>query len=361
MADASGPEVKERSEPTDCLGCGRPTWSSGAYCIRCRTEPTAPSPIAPPTVPVPPPLPTAGRREVEYDEAGRIAEDIPCRRCGYNLRGLDPRSACPECSTAVGRSIHGDLLQFCDPSWLERVARGLRLIIIGILADIGFGIVSVGVIAAFTTPNVAPRVAAAAISAGISLIMVLGVWLLTTPDPGQPPGEPSLSARRLARWCMTAQVAGAPLQMIGNVGWGNPMTALTLSLAITMAAAMALGIVVLVGNAAGLIYLRKLALRIPGPSLARQTAIGMWGYVSSGALGTVVGIAYMLMMPRWMAPGGAPGIGGVGVAFAALGGCVVGLGSLVFGIWILVLLFLYGGALGRTAAQARATWARASE
>ena len=91
-----------------------------------------------------------------------------------------------------------------------------------------------------------------------------------------------------------------------------------------------------------------------------RTTIGMWGYVSSSALGTVVGIAFMLMMPRWMAAGG-PGFGGGFFVFTAVGGCVVGLGSLVFGIWILVLLFLYGGALRRTAALARATWARASE
>ena len=46
---------------------------------------------------------------VPIDEHGRLKDDFQCRTCGYNLRGLDTDGRCPECTTAVGRSVHGDL------------------------------------------------------------------------------------------------------------------------------------------------------------------------------------------------------------------------------------------------------------
>ncbi len=39
------------------------------------------------------------------DEAGRLALDLNCVTCGYNLRGLDPETICPECGIPVGRSL----------------------------------------------------------------------------------------------------------------------------------------------------------------------------------------------------------------------------------------------------------------
>ena len=54
--------------------------------------------------------------QIRLDDDGRILEDdLACLACGYNLRGLLPDGACPECGTAVGRSTHGNLLRFCDP------------------------------------------------------------------------------------------------------------------------------------------------------------------------------------------------------------------------------------------------------
>ena len=34
----------------------------------------------------------------------RVDQDLPCVSCGYNLRTLDMRAACPECGTRVFRS-----------------------------------------------------------------------------------------------------------------------------------------------------------------------------------------------------------------------------------------------------------------
>ncbi|MCZ6543817.1 MAG: hypothetical protein O6768_09140 [Planctomycetota bacterium] len=312
------------------------------------------------------------RREVRLDDAGRLAEDLTCRSCGYNLRGLNPKIACPECSTPIDRSIHGDLLQFCDPAWVGRMGRGLQLIIIGLLVNVAYGIV-VGSAIMLLTPTGTTMMTmttalAGTIGAALSLITAIGVWMLTTADPGQAEAEQPLTARRLARWCILARVAAAPLELIvsplGGMGLGTLGAPFTPRLMIPMVGLVALGMIALIGTAAGLIYLRQIALRIPRESLAKQTRTVMWGYVICSAVGVVFSVGMVLMMTQMMRTGAAPGAPGPGVSaflFIILGGgCLAGIGTLVFGIWALVLLFLYAAALRRVAAEARSIWAARS-
>ena len=54
-----------------------------------------------------------------------IQEDTPCLACGYNLRGLSSDWRCPECGTAIGRSLHGNLLRFAQPQYVRKLARGV--------------------------------------------------------------------------------------------------------------------------------------------------------------------------------------------------------------------------------------------
>jgi RNA polymerase subunit RPABC4/transcription elongation factor Spt4 len=60
------------------------------------------------------------------DADGRIASDLACVRCSYNLRELRADSICPECGTAIARSLHGGLLAYADPDWVAHLA-SLRL------------------------------------------------------------------------------------------------------------------------------------------------------------------------------------------------------------------------------------------
>lgn len=43
--------------------------------------------------------------EPARDVPGVLQRDLPCARCRYNLRGLDPGGRCPECALDVGYSI----------------------------------------------------------------------------------------------------------------------------------------------------------------------------------------------------------------------------------------------------------------
>lgn len=363
--------VKETSEPTECLGCGCPTWSNSGYCFRCRTGRTTPTSLAAPPVVVAPPI-ASERREVRLDDVGRLAEDLTCRSCGYNLRGLNPQATCPECSTPIDRSIHGDLLQFCDPAWVGRMGKGLQLIIIGLLVNVAYSIIFGSAIVLLTSTGTSMMTTviavAGAIGAALSLITVIGAWMLTTVDPGQAEAEQPMTARRLARWCILARVAAAPLELIvsplGGMGLGTLGAPFTPRLMIPMVGLVALGMIALIGTAAGLIYLRQLALRIPRESLAKQTRIVMWGYVICSAVGFVLSVGTVFLGLQMMRTGAAPGPLGPGVSaflFIILGGgCLAGIGTLVFGIWALVLLFLYAAALRRVAAEARSIWAARS-
>src|SRR5688500_20183649 len=90
-----------------------------------------------PGFPPPPPPPGAyggapyGHQGYAPAPEGPIGNDLPCRKCGYNLRGLTPAMRCPECGTAVGYSLQGDLLRFCDPGWVDTLSRRTSLIVRG--------------------------------------------------------------------------------------------------------------------------------------------------------------------------------------------------------------------------------------
>lgn len=329
--------------------------------------------ITPPPI-VPGPPPAEGRPEIKLDDDGRLAESIPCRRCGYDLRGLDPDGRCPECRTAVARSIQGDLLRLCDPQWTARLARGMLWLIIGIITQIVWGMASglIGVIStgALTAPTggIPPNlqtVMGVSISgtALTAIIQAIGVWLLTSPDPGAAETARPINVRIIARYCFIAQILAAPLMQLWTTGTNLGMaggampTWLSLGYGVVLLV-FALAVLVLAGYVAGFVYLRQLALRIPRPSLAVQTRVVMWGFISGQAATQLVGLLVLAFLPSLMAAGGAPSGGALIVLpIAGIGGCLGGLASIVFGIWAIVLLFLYRSALHQAADQARAGWA----
>src|SRR5437763_2552116 len=63
------------------------------------------------------------------DTLASIDADIPCRLCGYDLRGLRRDGRCPECGDAVTLSIAAASastrrLTLCDPVWLRSLIAG---------------------------------------------------------------------------------------------------------------------------------------------------------------------------------------------------------------------------------------------
>lgn len=305
-----------------------------------------------------------GRRPLRLDGRGRLDEDIPCRSCDYNLRGLLESDECPECATPVTRSTRPDLLRFSDPSWLNRLSRGMLLVVIGLLAGTVVAMILGGLAGGLRAVGFAGGTIlglSATIGMAFSLVTVAGVWLATTPEPGRPEPDGRLTIRSAARWCAMVQLAYGPLEMAG-LGPGGSATGaggftMTTLFGVIMIIGSVLQVIAVLGQVAALVYLRRLAERLPAMKLARSTKIVTWGHFWSQMAAVVIGSVIMLLLPTFIGVGGGPAPATGTVVLAASGvGCAVAASAVVFSIWALVLLFRYRAAFTIAAEQSRSSW-----
>jgi hypothetical protein len=272
------------------------------------------------------------------DPAGLVAADVPCRKCSYNLRGLAVAGKCPECGTPIGVSIHGNLLRYSDPTWVEKLARGVNLILWGIVASI------VGGIAGAVLGETVDRWVGEAVAFLGQLVGLFGAWLLTEPDPGTDEPPQTVTSRRVVRFALLTGLAHNLLMFAADPAM-EPVLFRALSIA-----AIAAAIVGVVGLFAELYYLEILAGRIPDPALAKRARDVRWGFaISYGAMIVLGGIIGLIAATSGQVGGG-----------LFIFGCVVGIAAivaLVYGIIYLIMLFQFNRALKIQADFARHTWA----
>ncbi|MFW5682765.1 MAG: hypothetical protein ACOC1G_07145 [Phycisphaeraceae bacterium] len=166
---------------------------------------------------------------------------------------------------------------------------------------------------------------------------------MTTPEPREWEHSNSTS-RVLARYGYAAALAFSLLAM----------AALAASPMVAGVGDLLSGLCGLVGMFALFVYMRRLALRIPDESLAKQTWTVMWG------LGITMGIFIIALFIAGLTIGfgspGSPGGGGFptgGAAGFGVVACILGVTALVFGIWAIVLAFQYSSRFQRAADMAR--------
>ncbi|MCG3125283.1 MAG: hypothetical protein CHACPFDD_00100 [Phycisphaerae bacterium] len=322
-----------------------------------------------------------------YAADGSINQDITCKKCGYNLRGLRENGLCPECATPVGRSVTGDLLRFADPAWVGRVAFGLNLIVLGIVITILLGCTG-GVLAAMSGSALLSQIAG---YVGI-VINAVGIWCMTSPDPSGIGEDARVNARRIVRTTMLIHVAGS----IAPSLWLHPLSGQFVT-ALLALLGFANGIVHLVCEWFKFFFYQSLALRVPEPTLARRARFLRYAYAAALGLGIIGGIMLfadaaafappgvaMLAPPATLpAPGTAPpalsyGVsrrtvlsfpGGGTTPFSPGGGpltyiggillAVAGLAAVIFGLLTLLLVLRLRRVMSIQAQLARQTWARA--
>ena len=51
-----------------------------------------------------------------------LQQNVICKFCGYNLRGLRRSSYCPECGKQISESLKGNQLINANPQWLAKCA-----------------------------------------------------------------------------------------------------------------------------------------------------------------------------------------------------------------------------------------------
>lgn len=313
-------------------------------------QPIEPPPVVEPTTD-PQELGAVG---VTLDQEGRLAEDVVCRGCGYNLRGLMLDSHCPECDTAIEYTLHRFLLRFSDPAWLTRIRFGLTLLIVAILAGIVLGAAWLAVFM-FALDMIEPSpvmVGTIVIlpTVGLTIMSVVGYVYVTTAEPGSISNGTLWSARHLARiGLISSAVIGlvaviidqdtyTPFEMassengwIHGVMWG-------LSLLSTLAG--------FIGLFALFIYGRSLALRFPADRLAKITRLVMWGYMIPSMAASLGSIAFSAWLDANTFNTSPDFFFTVMMVFQV----VYGVPFLVFGIWGIVLLFIFRHRLKRVLA-----------
>lgn len=278
--------------------------------------------------------------------AAPLGEDIPCRRCSYNLRGLRPDGLCPECGTPVGLSTRLPLLCYADPDWLKKVVRGLTIILWMILVGLLAGVLSV------VLQQVGQREFGQILALGAGIVSLYGVWLMTTPDPSGIGEDPNITARKVVRFALVVGLVSQVLGIVSqNVAPAPPVMWLVWGL---IGACTLVG---LVGEFAKFIFYEQLARRIPDRALATRARFLKWAWTVTFGASMIIAFTVALIS----AVAGAPGAG-TGAALGAIM-CLavpVGLGFVVFAVMTLFLLIRLRRAIIDQANVARTTWAVAT-
>jgi hypothetical protein len=312
-----------------------------------------------------------------FSDNGVLIIDVTCRRCGYNLRGLCEDGRCPECGTAIGLSTRGDLLRFAEPQWVDRLARGVRYILWGIVVQvIGGGLA--GCVVGIFQQSLA---VAGSIPLIAGLLRIYGGWLLTSPDPSRIGEDRHITTRRVVRAGLIAGVLRDVIDII--------RVALSAAAWLTVtfgATSMVLAVVWAVGVFALFLHVGKLSERIPEAKLVSFARFMRWAW----AVGLGISVVAIGLLVLWLfsvggmaaitaaAAGAAPvattapassaafvvvttapaGLARAGPPLMALG-CLFLVALVVFGILALTLFVQFAGHLQRQAEAARNTWARA--
>lgn len=235
---------------------------------------------------------------VPCDADGRIAIDVACLRCRYNLRSLFPDARCPECGDPAASSLRGFYLFMADPVWVRKLAHGATLILFTAL--IGFALFFFSFILAALIRDELPAACMLILIPVGAILYMAGLVRISTPEPTDT-GAPGRIARRFVRACvwlvLVPFVTGAAAylileaieysrgdSLIWNIGFTLGMIAYISSLLIIFIIPPALAR-----------HVSNLMARIPRPGLSRMANTVFWINVALAAL-ALVGIAAVFIV-----------------------------------------------------------------
>jgi len=258
-----------------------------------------------------------------------VIVDLECRRCGYNLRTQPEQGVCPECGSPVGLSTRGNYLQFANPEWVGKVAKGLQIVFWMIIIEIALS---------FCTGPIVPPIASF-IAILVTVVDVIGVWLMTEPDPSGIGEEKNVSARKIVRVAAVVAAASVAIEAALDVGQGlipNTVAVLLTVLGVGVALVQVVAFVV------RYTYFAIIARRIPDEAMAERSLMIRKGIIVYMLI-TVVGVIVAMLFNS------AAGIGMILILPIAIG-------ALIFGIMTIVLIYRLQVAVTQEAEAARRNW-----
>lgn len=278
-----------------------------------------------------------------------LETDLPCVSCDYNLRGLPPDGRCPECATPVAVSLQGNWLRFANRRWLRKNRIGVACLIWVKLYLCGY--VAIYFLVLWRTGGSLSARHTLALDVLMFVlhplghaIGVAGTFLVTSAEPrlAYRPGSQGLGkAARIAAVIafVTTHLPDAAWRITGvvSLAWH--------------ACGMAAGLVCVVQYLGELVYLRRLARRIPRPSLSRWTTPVLWGLPALAGAALVARLLVTLLLYWPMQSGSATAPSPAGLAAVQASTVTTAVGA-AFMLWYLVLLFIYRRALARVAKEA---------
>lgn len=259
-----------------CANCGRPlTVVDTECCLECGL-----------------PVSVSRAAHVAPEPDGVLTSDVPCRQCGYNLRGLLRTGQCPECATLVTLSAREDLLCYAEPTYVAHVASGVRwiafglaLVAVGIIASVVFLLAALAASASpaldFLLNGAVVLLLPSCLLAGL-ILMLAGLWRVSCPEPKSYLPFRQDALRLAVRTCLP----------LGLIGFGVTFTRFSMmSPAWLTAVWFGLCILGIVGVWAHFRRLRDIAVRIPDQRAAKRAS----------SLGNMIAGAFLVILVERMA------------------------------------------------------------
>ncbi len=247
-----------------------------------------------------------GSKEPPPQDAGA---DAICLKCGYSLRGLDLGGRCPECGTPVERSMRGNLLRHSDEGYLASLHYGILVILCAVAAQV---VVVVGALVAVVALGLSPFGSTIALDpvelgifyadAAVSLVLLYGWWIFSSPDPAFVGVDRGVTARRAVRVAVVLRAALTAFTAAnGTSFYLNPTGSISVA---GMAAPFVEIAVWAFMFFVSMLYVQRLAPRLPDEHVARRARTLMWAgpvlYVFGCGIGTLIALVLYWNMLNWV-------------------------------------------------------------